>query len=214
MLSSLARIIGIDNNLPSAEWVREQAKKTLFTPDIALLEKRRFQWLFEYGEAQPKHEEYKTFLEGYTENVPPMAAFSLNPFSCYKQALGKLSHPVALEGARFNVHLAPIKGSLIGVASSRLIELDNHRMNGVAFQRHRVKVQVPHIKQVWHKERQGLTNIICEPEILSAWMYVGVPEYWNEMLDNGFITKNLNTYGDLSGTIPRYYQFTRRDYGE
>ncbi|MES2221022.1 MAG: glycosyltransferase [Acidobacteriota bacterium] len=55
MLSSLARILSGNADLPTAEWVKEQQKKALFTPDITLLEKRPYQWLFEYGEAQPKH---------------------------------------------------------------------------------------------------------------------------------------------------------------
>lgn len=214
MFSSLSRILSGNSDLPTVSWIKERQKKTLYTPDISLLEKRPFQWLFEYGEAQPKHPEFKTHLEGHVADAPPMAAFTLNDFTCYKQKLGKLSFPVALPEKHFNTHHCQVRGNLIGVRSTRFLKLDEHRQNGVAFQRHRIKVAVPHFYMVENKGTQGLTRVVCEPALFSAWMYIGVPEYWNEVLDNGLITGNLSTYGDLEATIPQYYQFTRRDYDD
>jgi hypothetical protein len=220
MFSSLARVLNIAGNLPTAEWFKEIKDQYIFTPDLPLLEKRPYHWLFEYGELQPKHSlfDLKNMAEDLPVRngriVPPMAAFTLNSFSGYKQKLGKMSHPVALLEPHFNTLNIPVKGTLMGIRSSRFIDLDFHRLNGVAFQRHRVKVQVPHIKHIWSKEAQGTTRIVCEPAILSAWMYIGISSYWKEMLDNGFTTSKLNSFGDLSATIPQYYQFTRRDYDE
>lgn len=108
------------------------------TPDEFRLDKKRFNWVLEYGELMngfPKHN-----LIG----CPPVnPAFTVENFSLW--ANRETGIPVALKFSHPNVMIpkAKIGGELYALTKEEVIELDIYRQNGVSFHRKEVKILIP-----------------------------------------------------------------------
>jgi hypothetical protein len=128
-------------------------------------------------------------------------------FVSYVKELGKESFPIHLpenQGHRksFNPKEPPacsVRGELWFVSPEILAErLDNHRLNGVEFSRQIVEIKFPYRTPYVSTDRDmGLKCVMYTNELtymLRAWMYVGIEEYWDTQLDNGYLFKRCASY--------------------
>jgi gamma-glutamylcyclotransferase (GGCT)/AIG2-like uncharacterized protein YtfP len=152
--------------VPSKEWLKDLGTPNN-TPDLFRLEHSEFHRLFEYGEMKkdmPKH----TVL-----HVDPICtAYTVEKLPLWTHNQGEGTIPFA---ARINlpsliVPRPKVCGELYQITKDKLIELDNLRLNGVSFERKRVKLIVPFL------DPEG------DPIECRAWMYVGKKKYWEPMI--------------------------------
>lgn len=198
---------------PKIDPVREfidDWKPHMFTPDYAWLETKMYQIVFLYNQimtGHPKHNEF--IIEG-----TGMLGTAFTQEGCYEmfiKNLGEESFPIVVEDRRKeepgiwfktvstdplvrNVHavnrgphpfatrLGRIKGELYAFKPNQLLGLDKYLQNGIEFRRTRVKTVIFYFKHdkvndTWQKAAY----------IVRAWMYIGLPEYWDDLLDAGFL---------------------------
>lgn len=175
---------------PDVQWFAEIDNQHHYTPDVNMLEQRQYQHLFLYGEDRPDLGNNMAKMEPFIADSPAIG-FTRDHFSMYEKKLGKESFPIALQAKfGYDAHTC-IKGYLVSVEKSVLYNLDNYRRNGDLFQRIRTKVLVPYTRIRWIKDggneaRGGVQPPERAVKKISAWMYVGVPEYWNDHIDAGY----------------------------
>lgn len=176
---------------PDLRWFAERENENFYTPDSNMLQQRPWQNLFLYGEDQPCFKDNMAKMEPYIMDTP-VVAFTRDHFSMYEKKLGAESYPIALSQRFGNDAHTSIKGYWVTILSTKLYELDNFRQNGKMFVRKRVRLLVPYVRTRWLKnttqERRGGTQ---PPERtikkISAHMYVGMPEYWHDHIDAGYL---------------------------
>lgn len=179
------------------EWFAEAVVKHPFTPDINRLLHLESWWVFVYDECQtgmPNHkfiaEDSRTYGEGMTNDT----------FTLWKRPLGQLSYPIALDFHEKikEVPQAFIKGKLVNMSTSKLIELDSYKENTVQFLRRRVNLNFFYREVCVVKdptkyttlspmvETQGVSQVtIPHLQTVRAWMYVGVPDFWLKLTTKG-----------------------------
>lgn len=106
---------------------------------------------------------------------------------------------------RFN-HWAKIKGELWSVTAAHIIALDLHMMNNVMFKRQRVVVETP-MKCV---HNGSVERIIPDQE---AFMYVGIPEFWEDQIDAGYLWQPMTAFSSPS-LNRKYYSYTNLEANE
>jgi hypothetical protein len=100
---------------------------------------------------------------------------------------------------RFN-HWAKIKGELWKVTPQTITELDKYMQNNVLFKRRRVALEVP-LKSI---DNGAVERTISSQE---AFMYMGVPTYWEPRLDGGYHFQPMTIFNHPSFSR-RYYSYT------
>lgn len=200
-----------------------------YTPDINILERKQRQLIFVADDMATggKYHDYITetsvsgrwpLWTGYTEDL----------FTFWNRRLGNESYPVALppdltvkEKEEWReipnpVPPARIWGQVYGIRSYQFKKLDFIRENGVQFKRERVEIIIPHQK-AYHKP---LPEVSHEMKYwMECWMYKGIPEYFKDLLDNGFMFTPVRTV-QYKGVrqrdwLDRYYLYSnakRQDY--
>jgi len=135
----------------------------------------------------------------------------------WKKKLGVGTFPIALRIPFEMTQTGRIKGELFKVNSSRILELDEYKSNGVEFRRKRVEVLIPyrHIKRIVnrdHNYEQVITDHVAK---LEAWMYIGRYKYWQDFLDAGYHFKPCKIYEPGRLILPgKYYSFTDLEYDD
>lgn len=204
---------------PPHSWHQTRGNPSDYTGDIWLLEQSEFQLML-ICDQMMQNQRMNTLLQGYSTFLG--AAFTAkNNFILWKKKLGLGTYPIPLReqypkltNARTPM-TARIKGELFKIRSSRFLELDEYKSNGLEFRRQRVQLLVPYRRQ------QGSTGVNAEEFIARcwAWMYVGKKTYWEEHLDAGYmfgrcqIYELNNRYSD-GVYLDRYYTFTPKEYGD
>lgn len=193
MLAALKKFVSTDEGTAYRPKLNTLASKyEHMTPDIVELQNTALNFVFVPDECMmlmPKHA-----LVSKTNFYPFCTAYTSEPFLFLQKDLGKESHPVALRDPSIEVknELPPwmaqalrIRGEIFGLSGSDFIDLDKHKLNGVQFDRVRVKVNVPYIKRYSHTEtsENGVVQISYSSSkdmltSIDAWMYVGKPEFW------------------------------------
>ncbi len=199
--------------MPSANWLEEAERRVDFTPDMAWLEQTEFQLLFIYDELMKIHRGYNLFSDA---SVYLGAAYTVNPHTMWKKSLGEFSQAIALEDQYSWLPHTKIKGELHAVRPYRYIELDKFKLNGYHFTRKRTYVIIPYRERLWHREMQGKHLSDQKVAMVKCWMYVGVPEYWKDLLDNWHPSKSyqlqpVTVYEGRSTFLPKYYYFSRKE---
>lgn len=197
---------------PDEYFLRETLWNTEFTPDIAALELSQFQLLFVCDDMKHDWDGY-SFIKEVSAKAANRAFTQMN-YKFYQRRVelpgGKVETTyIPLRSDRTEFELTPvipyvasckISGELHVVESSHFMKLDRLRQNGVQFRRERVKLLVPYreMPREDYRDVRGKTlppalqgkKGALSPErihIVEAWMYVGIPEYWNDLLDGGFM---------------------------
>lgn len=179
------------------DWQIRAEAYTENTPDAWQLELQPRVNLFVYDDMMPGHRNHE-FITG---NACPMGwAITRKLYSLWK--FKPMAEAFALENSYKNfmsmpgeindIHYGYLRGEVYSIPSTQIVELDNYRQNGERYQRVRIPVVVPYHKTTENKElvaRVGAGELISKKQrvvALSAFCYLGKPEYWNPRLDWGY----------------------------
>lgn len=206
--------------------------ETVYTPDIAQLEARQFTRVFLPDDAQRTHPQYELIRE---HSAYVCTGFTSTSFRLYRRKTDGIA--VAMEDtSQDKVKFFPqgpckIKGEIHLVQADGILKLDNHRQNGVQFLRKRIPIIFPHRKLKWirgpedmhdveqsdirHYEHIPDRRIGKTKELVSlvrCEMYIGIPEYWNKLIDGGFAFEEAEIFQPKAfrSWLPKYYQFLKK----
>lgn len=143
-------------------------------------------------------------------------AFTAKPeYAMYQHNLGKFSYPIALfqqpkPTPKWANPVDPpsrIKGEIFTVHPDLIFLLDKLHENGVRSQRHRINMRVP-----FFLKNDATLNLVRGPYFatVTAWMYVGLPQYWEPLLDGGYQFTVAQSYESKRPWINRYYFHMRK----
>lgn len=189
-----------------AGWIHKERGKVSFTPDINLLQQKKLHWLFVCDEMM-KHHVCNLLL---SENTLRCTAFTAGTYTLWKMREKKdfikiipLSEGPACKS---------VKGELYLVPSETLISIDKYKKNGVQFRRRKIHINIPYRKEIWSdvypKKRVLEKNLAT----LKAWMYEGITEFWEPLLDGGFTFKEVRSFIPKNDLLEEYYYFTTEEY--
>ena len=200
---------------PTQEWLDTAKQENQYTPDIAEVESRKFNFIFVYDEKMHRRPGYKVIEE---HTVPMHTVYTKDKFFMYKHIPDGRVIPIP-EGNR------PIRGELHVTTGEGLIYLDKLYENGVEFLRQRVKVILP-FRTVFRKKNKAINSKPLPPcldnihtllsaertEELRVWMYVAKPEVWLDRLDAGYTTERITSYtpNKLRSWLNEYYFYTEK----
>lgn len=172
------------------------AKKPEFTPDINILQKRYYNWLFVPDECMllgQKHHLVQNSASGFYPFYED--CYTSEKFTCLEKHLDKESQALTFkvindgELPMWMNQAHRVKGELYSLTGEQIIDIDNYKKNTVYCDRVRVNINVPYT----HKNRQvsqtynGLwsaTYSSSKPHLTSieAWMYISRMDYWRDQL--------------------------------
>lgn len=213
-------------------WAEEISRNT---PDYHWLLEYEFQLLFVYNNMMMGHRDSRAI----EESVYMANAFTRATYKMFKKDLGPHSYPVALakegkitekwgelEGP------GPIRGELYLIRPQQFLVLDKELDNTVAFERRRVNLNVPSRKVIYAHEKNkieevtgvqfnGTPRITVQSEMASvrAWMYVGNPDYWKDLVADEFygysgpdyLMKTTKLYKPNNPKLLPYYYFSKQE---
>lgn len=205
------KLKGMFTDTPSQKWANDNVSR--FTPDWWNISQYRNQLYFAYGNDMPERREFDRLIGpeacrfgcGYT--AKPMTLMS-----CDGGLEG--SFPIALEEQlKYNSPHAPyttLKGEILLVPTDRFRApggLDEYYANGRVFRRKRVDLLIPTIDRV-----RALYGISTAEGIgmTSAWMYVGIEEFWYERLDGGYEFRPAKTFDNIF--VKQFYFYGSYDF--
>lgn len=89
---------------------------------------------------------------------------------------------------------APVKGEVLAVLSTKFAKtLDKLKENGKVFIRKRIPVIISGTKEFTdHKNKAKIREHYQEK--IKCWMYVGVPDYWNDLIDGGYSFSEIKPF--------------------
>lgn len=224
-------LFGPSVKLPSvheARWIVDNCKHT---PDLAWLEQHEFQLLFACDDTKQGHSHH-CLIE---ESAFIATAYTTQKYCYWYQQAGDERIPIPMEapdGVQTVRYFPPplkVKGELHIVRTPQFKELDNYKRNTVQFRRKRVNVLLPYrklskIKNVDEnipirplpRALQGNLHTHLSPEavyVIRAWMYVGKPEFWDNLLDAGYRGfKTVNYYESKRKWLKEYYDYPRQHF--
>lgn len=196
-----------------------------FTPDLWELEQKKEHRVFIHDDMmqlQPNHELVRQgSLSGF---YPFQYGYTTKKFSFIQKELGLKSFPIALDlrdlAEELPMYIADshrIRGEVYAVRTPTLIALDNHRQNGVQFQRRRVNINIGYkklYKSHWFNAfgNKKYNYQLGKEEMLSVecWMYVGRNEYWkDQLLADAFNFNPIDIVTEDRLWLTKYYQYSR-----
>lgn len=200
---------------PGNEWFQEAAQHWPYTPDYTVLEQYEQQLLFVYDDMmlhrskQPQSSAWFRFG----------SAFTRTEYTCFTKKAGTETFPIPLPPAKFR-NKARIKGELWLVRPKEFLWLDKQKENTVSFIRKRVHITIPYRKTVWTKGHYNDHGVWVAGMEVSAekitkkvvWMYIGIPDHWEPLLDGGFRFGEVSRYVPNNPNKSEYYYFSTRDY--
>lgn len=209
--------MGLINKLFGPETHKEQWSfpDVQYTQDMATIEQFKFQLLFVPDRMMRSHPDYGLIAE---HSFCLGRTFTVKPFAMYKRCLAKETYPIPLEAKgeveaydpfRIGEHMqvpCRIGGELHSVRPYQFFELDKYKENGVKFERKRVPLVVHHHVRTTSNELKARVTIA------KAWMYVGIPEYWEPQLDAGNLFKPVRRYQARNTNLGWYTYFTPEEY--
>lgn len=216
--------------------LKKEEQRFLNTPDMSLLERKEFQDFFIPDELQQglhKHE----VISGHCEFRG--TGFTSHLFSfCKKNGPEPEAIPLINTGETdpkrtWKVPVGRIQGQVFAIRPYRIPDMDVYKENRKSFIRIRIPVLIPNQSVTWfkdlHKEimEKGIDideffrqNPLRPGELKSetilsrvkAWMYIGVPSYWNRIIDNGFEYSFKKTITPRKNLLGNYFKFSKLDY--
>lgn len=196
--------------------VKDWSNVTSFTPDIGVIESSERHFFFFYDEFKPNMRHYEQHLRTIAQ--PLAEAFSGGFYRMFVKGDGSIKEIVAFPADAdeetppwANPKGSPsarVKGHLVSVNKNTVYDLDTHRQNGVMYNRIRIWVRVPH-QSVDHLIDGKFLVRPTTVRAFRAWMYIGNPEFWAGMIDNGYLTKPAPVFRDKTDTfyVNDYYNY-------
>lgn len=166
------------------------------TPDIVELESKLHNYVFVPDECKMTHNHHQLVACGTSGFYPYCPAYTSLEYNFVEKKLGKES--IAIPFVDIGTDNLPpwmlkkfrIKGELYALRGCSFIPLDNHKLNGVAFERIKVRINVPHFKRyrqesqsyngVWHYDYTRSKDMLTSMEVF---MYVGKTDFWLPQLE-------------------------------
>lgn len=201
------------------DWHRQCA----LTPDIWKLEQSMYQLIFIPDDMMRGKHNNKLIADAGKDGETPVhpACFTLERFTFWKKDLGVESFPIPLPKEfepsgylRVRPTPAKIKGELYAILSPRIKKLDIHRQNGLQFRRERHLISLPYT-QVRYNSRADAELYSKVPVLreclhtVSAWMYIGIPEYWDDLISDMFQVRECPKFelDQPKFWVTEYYKF-------
>lgn len=206
--------------VPRDDWQIRAEAYTEHTPDAWNLELRPWVNLFVYDDLQSGHRNHD-WIKGNTVSVG--GAITRKMYSLWKLKRGPGTEAFALDhsyrnfmtmpGSVNDIPYAPIMGELYRIPSSRIVDLDNYRQNGVIYTRVRIPIAVPFHKAVDHKLHGEMISKKERVVGLEAYCYLGNTAHWNPLLDNGYNFSPVRARG-FRKPWERILVFDKQEYKE
>lgn len=235
MFAALKKIFRPDPK-PTIEWAWSADDAGKYTPDVAFIEERSHHLVFLYGNTKTNHPHSSNKI-GWTNPAGGphgrlFLSFTWDKFELWKKNLKEESFPIALpRGAeRKNIFdkqgRRTVKGELWMVSSRDILSLDKFHMNGVLFERQRVRIIVPYREMlVWKRDDVlkhflgkdvGDVKLLSNPivHLVKAWMYVGIMDHWDRQLDGGHLFSLVRHFTENKPLVGDYYNFTHLEYND
>lgn len=170
--------------IPPSDWWSKDIPQ--YTPDLNQLERKVGHLVFICDETMKAHFRHYIIKDATDTNV---RAFTYDNLTLIKKDLGKASQVIPLTTRYAGAPYARIRGELYVLAPKQFIELDNYKLNGVQFQRVRVKLLIPYRKlsfDWWAKDKSMYEQAVAQTpfwdDTVEAWMYIGLKDYWDEKI--------------------------------
>lgn len=204
-------------------------KVPVYTPDLGWLEQFEFQLLFCPDEIQRSQLGY-SIIKDHSAFIAN--AYTRKTFDYWEQRVSTQRLGIPLPAANHTIGtLFPrscrIRGEIHAVRPTTFIELDAHKENTIRFQRKRVELLLPYRpllnRNVSLRERHKELPLCLQGEkkmlgtekvhIIRAWMYIGNPEYWDNLLDAGWSGfKHVHSFTSRRKWLGDYTHFTTHDF--
>lgn len=211
-----------------------------FTPDAGDLYTQEYHLLFAYNGLMKNGVEHWRVKETCLLNPSgqPMRwrAYTKDDFSVWTKDERTRLKPVALQPTdhdhpmwsatkRAGLNRAPpakVKGELYLVPPDLILKLDIDHKNGIQFKRIPIHVYIPERRVHWLRDPasapgmgEHLSSTFTSDfhlRMKKAWMYVGVQDYWEPVIDAGFSFSPTPCYQPKkqSAWLSRYYHFKDR----
>lgn len=196
------------------EWHRQCS----FTPDIWKLEQSMYQLIFIPDDMMRGKPNNHLIADAGRDGEIPIhpACFTLERFTFWKKEVMKVDAegkpqveytgvPLPKEHEptnwlRVRPTPAKIKGQLYAILSPRIKKLDIHRQNGVQFIRKRQLITLPYRSVKYNDKPDAVVwdkVPVISPECIrsvEAWMYIGIPEYWDNLIGDMFQVKECRKF--------------------
>ncbi len=196
---------------PIVEWAHQNEH----TPDMWKLEQYIRQLIFVPCDMKEGGNNHSLIAEAI--NGPSYKdAYTADEYTFWKKDLGGYSFPIVLpkdyrpDGFTIvPVESAPIKGELYFIRPPQFKVLDNHKNRGLQFTRERVGIRIPY-RTVSYGPKRPLPVISNHNYFatVQAWMYIGVKEYWHDMIGGIFKSQmDLYVHDQPRVWIKKYYKF-------
>lgn len=204
-------------------------ERVKYSPDMGWLEEQEFQLLFVTDTMRSGYAHYDK-----TEGTVLCGGYTEKNYAFWLQEIGdqRTGIPIRQDKDSLLRYVPPalkIKGEVQAVLSSRFDVIDTHMRNTQLFRRQRINVLVPYrmrtretddlgrelpiaLKPYMGSDEQIIVDNPMRVYIIRAWMYVGIPDYWNDLLDAGFRGfKTVNHYESRMKRpwLLRYYDFPK-----
>lgn len=240
MLSALKRFLSpglidvnvFNINFPSVQEAKWLTDQSFHSPDLGYLEQYEFQLLFSPDDTRLGYERHGLIEDG----VPLAGAYTQETFSYWVQetalvngTVERIPIPMRQQGqpaVRYFPPALKIKGEVHAIRPYQFRNLDDYKRNKKQFRRQRVNILVPYkvLRDEGHvlsRKAPAHTHPLSgknykfeDPErvfVLRTWMYVGMPEYWDNLFDAGFRGfKTVNHYQSRRDWLKEYYDFPKR----
>lgn len=210
MLNRLLKIISRKPKMPDASWLEAADREVDFTPDLWKLEQYEWQLLFTYDETQWAHREYRIIKE---DSFNCCDAFTVKTHELWQKNLGAKTFPIAIEAENrppWRATHQKIRGEVHALRPHVFKVLDKYKLNGLEFERKRVRVLVPNKMKLWTQD--GGTELKNSVKLIQAWMYVGIPSYWDDQIAHSPIEtySAVETFEGDKPYIAKYSYFTNK----
>lgn len=172
------------------------------TPDAPILERRYDQFVFVPNEMMSHQHSHHLLGESRFKIA---MGFTESKYTFWKQNAGEHTTAIPMQDTYKDCSKARIKGEVYLIRSTHIPELDNYHKNGVEFRRELIKVLIPYrrAKNFRPRDRAAYEWLVSRVQFmgeLTAWMYTGVPDYWNPLLEKGTKLFHQNKQGIKSLT--------------
>lgn len=216
------KLFGYAPELPTHQEALQLTESCSRSPDLGELEQFEFILLFTPDRAQRGCSEYPMI----EDSVYLGYGYTMENFNYWLQRDG-LPIPLLTTDTARSQWLPPpikIKGEIHAIRPYQIRELDNFRDNLVSFRRERLTIQVPQRPVYRLPERyfngkplpfQQANQLAVGREVvhrLDVFMYIGVHDYWDELLDGGYNFKPVDHYKDDRPWLQEYYSLKRETY--
>lgn len=202
-------------NKPTVTQFSQWMLETQYTPDIAFLESKKFIPVLEYSDAQRDHVNYcQIDIHSY------FRAHAFTKDACFKLLMhdngGKFAIALKEKKSFFGLadsQPARIRGELHMIEPEGIVKLDTVRQNGVKFKRIPISIDIPFREEikVWDLPSGHYRKILTGEQhriVRSAFIYVGIPEYWGPQLDGGYLFPRAS-YTVPQGAKPKPFYYFR-----